>query len=77
MIKLLIILVVALGILVLFVFGVLKSQEPAQIVDQQVQQLNTLNTSDEVGAIESDLDETDLDAIDLELSEVDVGAESL
>lgn len=39
--------------------------------DQQLQQLSTFSTSDEVVDIEKDLNATDLDAIDNELSEVD------
>ena len=76
----LILLVIAVGVAALAVFGVLdlskiKESIPGQsnqiIEDQQVQSLQSQGTSDEVVDIEQDLNSTDLDCLDQELSEVD------
>lgn len=48
-----------------------KSQEQSEAVDQQVQDLKTLGVSDEVSAIETDLDKTNLEKINQELPQVD------
>lgn len=70
--------VAIMGIAALVAFGVLdvaKIKKPEEgivsEVDRQIQQLETMSTSDEIADIERDLSATDLDAIDDELSQVD------
>lgn len=79
---LLIILVVAvIGLGALLAFGVFDVSDIKNIpgyqqrkitgVDQQVRDLNKLSSSDEVSAIEGDLNSTNLDDLDSEMDEVD------
>ncbi len=44
---------------------------PAPVEDAQVQELTTLSSSDEVEAIEADINATNLEDLDAELGEVD------
>lgn len=71
--------VAIVGVVAVLAFGVLdfyKIKKPdigqkTQVEeDQQVQNLNTLSTSDEVDVIEKDLDLTNLDALDAEIGDV-------
>ena len=45
--------------------------EPVVVKDEQIQKLETLSGSDEVGAIEGDIQGTNLDNLDQELNQVD------
>ena len=45
--------------------------EPSVVKDEQVQKLETLSDSDEIGAIEGDIQGTSLDNLDQELNQVD------
>ncbi len=78
--------VAIVGVVAVLAFGVLdfyKIKKPdvgqkTQVEeDQQVQDLNTLSTSDEVDVIEKDLDLTNLDALDAEIGDVEKDLMSL
>lgn len=45
--------------------------EPSVVKDEQVQKLETLSDSDEIGAIEADINSTNLENLDQELNQVD------
>lgn len=45
--------------------------EPSVVKDSQIQKLETLSASDEIGAIEGDIEQTNLDNLDQELNQVD------
>ena len=54
-----------------------ETGEPSVVKDEQVQKLETLSDSDEIGAIESDINSTSLDNLDQELNQVDQELPSL
>ena len=61
-------------------FGLGTKQETGEstvVKDSQVQKLETLSDSDEIGAIEGDIQITDLDNLDQELNQVDQDLSSL
>ena len=61
-------------------FGLGTKQEtggPSVVRDEQVQKLETLSDSDEIGAIETDIDSTNLENLDQELNQVDQELPSL
>lgn len=72
-----IIIVALIGLAAVVAFGVLdvaKIKKPSiqtSDVDQKVQELNTLSTSDEIDAIEKDINSTDLDNLDEGIGDVD------
>lgn len=76
---LIILLVAAIGIFAVVAFGVLdvaKFKKPdalqkVQVEDQQLKELNTLSTSDELPDIESDLTGTNFEEIDNEMDQVE------
>lgn len=79
---LIIILVAAIGIFALVVYSkknIQKTtpQEVAEILDGQVQKLNTLNNSDSVLQIEADLNSTNLEDLDQGVVEIDKSAPEL
>ena len=51
--------------------------EPTVVRDEQVQKLETLSDSDEIGAIETDINSTNLENLDQELNQVDQELPSL
>lgn len=72
--------VVIVGVAAVLVFGVLDFykikkpvERPATQVeeDQQVRQLNTQSTSDEIEVIEQDISATDLEALDGEIADIE------
>ena len=61
-------------------FGLGTKQETGEstvVKDSQVQKLETLSDSDEIGAIEGDIQGTSLDNLDQELNQVDQELPSL
>ena len=48
-----------------------ETGEPSVVKDEQVQKLETLSDSDEIGAIETDINSTNLENLDQELNQVD------
>lgn len=50
---------------------------PSTTFDRQIQELQKLSNSDEIGDIEKDLDATTLEGLDLELGEVDQSLKGL
>jgi len=77
---------IAIVVLVAIVFfgildlGKFKKGQPspsAVVEDQQVQDLQTLSSSDEIGDIEEDLENTNLENLDQDLSQVDQALEGL
>ena len=50
---------------------------PAVSTDAQVDKLNSQSTSDEIGAIERDINETDLDSLDSDLNDISDDFDSL
>ena len=50
---------------------------PTPVPDSQVQELKTLSTSDEISAIDADLQNTNLDKIDAESADIDNSLQSL
>ena len=54
-----------------------EAGEPSVVKDEQVQKLETLSDSDEIGAIEEDIDSTNLENLDQELNQVDQELPSL
>lgn len=51
--------------------------EPSVLKDEQIQKLETLSDSDEIGAIEADINSTNLENLDQELNQVDQDLSSL
>lgn len=81
---LIIIVVAVMGIAAVLAFGVFDAgklkrtvQEPSVGQDQQLKELETVSTSDEVPDIERDINETNLETIDVELSEIEKEANGL
>jgi len=80
-ITLVIILIVAIVVAAIVIVWSLKGsgrikqeQLPAPVsvpVDEQVKNLQKMSTSDDIGAIEADLNSTNLDNLDSEISEID------
>ena len=54
-----------------------ETGEPSVVKDEQVQKLETLSDSDEIGAIETDINSTNLENLDQELNQVDQELPSL
>ena len=82
----LLIVVLVVAVLVVAVFFALKypdlgtKQEVGEsnvVKDEQVQKLETLSDSDEIGAIEGDIQGTNLDNLDQEINQVDQDLSSL
>jgi len=74
---LIIAIIIAVAVLAFNYLGVNKSGKSSQTVnsDAQLNELNTLGVSDEVSAIETDLNKTNLEKINQELPQVDQEAE--
>lgn len=73
---LIILLVAAIGIFAVVMYsrknvGKTTPTPAAQILDGQVQKLNTLGSSDEIPLIEDELNSTDLDDLDQGIADVD------
>ena len=63
-----------------FNFGLGTKQEtgePNVVEDSQVQELETLSDSDEIGVIEADINSTNLENLDQEINQVDQNLPSL
>ena len=80
------IVVLVVAVLVVAVFFALKypdlgtKQEVGEsnvVKDEQVQKLETLSDSDEIGAVEADINSTNLENLDQELNQVDQELPSL
>ena len=54
-----------------------QTGESSVVKDEQVQKLETLSDSDEIGTIETDIDSTNLENLDQELNQVDQSLPSL
>ena len=54
-----------------------QTGEPSVVKDEQVQKLETLSDSDEIGVIEADIRGTNLDNLDEGLNQVDQGLSGL
>ena len=54
-----------------------QTGESSVVKDEQVQKLETLSDSDEIGTIETDIDSTNLENLDQELNQVDQELPSL
>ncbi len=64
--------IVVIVIVVVFLTKVGRQPAPLpQPVDQQVQQLQTQSTSDDLSALETDLQNTNLDQLDQELTDIE------
>ena len=83
---LIIIAVAVVGLAALVAFGILdvgklkKTSTPAttsEVPDMQINQLNTLSTSDNVADIQKDLDSTNFASVDQEMPQVSQQAEGL
>jgi len=79
---LLILLVAAIGVFAIVVYSTRQvgKSKPLEIIpkiDQQVQKLNELGSSDEVPSIEEDLNSTNFNDLDWDIKEVDNSLQSL